>query len=167
MTQPILTPFTLGDLQLANRIAMAPMTRARSGEDRIPNELMAKYYAQRAGAGLIMTEAAYNHGEEWLAQLIEYLDENRRIFDERVNAISGLKSMALESTYLGWVDFSGTGMAPEEFIARVEKQARIGANHGETFGKGGENFLRFNFALPRSLLLKALDRLEEAFSDLQ
>lgn len=57
MTQPILNPFTLGDLQLANRIAMAPMTRARSGEDRIPNELMAKYYAQRAGAGLIMTEA--------------------------------------------------------------------------------------------------------------
>ncbi|MCJ8309865.1 MAG: pyridoxal phosphate-dependent aminotransferase [Rhizobiaceae bacterium] len=117
--------------------------------------------------GLIMTEAAYNHGEDWLAQLIDYLDENRRIFDERVNAISGLKSMSLEATYLAWVDFSGTGMEPEEFIARVEKQARIGTNHGAAFGKGGENFLRFNFALPRSLLLEALDRLEDAFSDLQ
>lgn len=57
MTQSLLTPLMLGDLELANRVVMAPMTRARSGEDRIPNELMAKYYAQRAGAGLILTEA--------------------------------------------------------------------------------------------------------------
>ena len=57
MTKPLLTSFKLGDLELANRVVMAPMTRARSGEDRIPNALMAKYYAQRAGAGLIITEA--------------------------------------------------------------------------------------------------------------
>ncbi len=57
MTKPLLTPFKLGDLELANRVVMAPMTRARSGEDRIPNELMAEYYAQRSGAGLILTEA--------------------------------------------------------------------------------------------------------------
>ena len=57
MAKQIFTPFALGDLELANRIVMAPMTRARSGKDRIPNELMAKYYAQRASAGLILTEA--------------------------------------------------------------------------------------------------------------
>jgi len=57
MTKPLLTPYKLGDLELANRVVMAPMTRARSGEDRIPNDLMAMYYAQRAGAGLILTEA--------------------------------------------------------------------------------------------------------------
>jgi cysteine-S-conjugate beta-lyase len=49
---------------------------------------------------------------------------------------SGVASMALESTYLAWVDFAGTGMAPAEFIARVEKGAGIAANHGSTFGVG-------------------------------
>ncbi|MEM7316171.1 MAG: alkene reductase, partial [Planctomycetota bacterium] len=53
----LLQPFDMHDLSLANRVAMAPMTRARSGENRIPNALMAEYYAQRASAGLIITEA--------------------------------------------------------------------------------------------------------------
>lgn len=47
----------LGNLKLANRIIMAPLTRARAGVERLPNEVMAKYYAQRATAGLIITEA--------------------------------------------------------------------------------------------------------------
>lgn len=50
-------PVTLGDLQLSNRIVMAPLTRARAVEDRTPNELMREYYVQRASAGLILTEA--------------------------------------------------------------------------------------------------------------
>lgn len=53
----LLAPYTLQDLSLNNRIAMAPMTRARSGKDRIPNASMVNYYAQRASAGLIITEA--------------------------------------------------------------------------------------------------------------
>lgn len=50
-------PIELGNLKLANRIIMAPLTRARAGVERIPNEVMAKYYAQRASAGLIISEA--------------------------------------------------------------------------------------------------------------
>lgn len=50
-------PLTAGSLELANRIVMAPLTRARAGRTHIPNELMAEYYAQRASAGLIVTEA--------------------------------------------------------------------------------------------------------------
>ena len=50
-------PIDLGSLKLANRIIMAPLTRARAGVERIPNDLMAKYYAQRATAGLIISEA--------------------------------------------------------------------------------------------------------------
>lgn len=53
----LLEPFNLNSLKLHNRIVMAPMTRARSGEKRIPNAVMAEYYAQRASAGLIITEA--------------------------------------------------------------------------------------------------------------
>jgi len=50
-------PLKLGDLTLPNRIIMAPLTRSRAGADRIPNALMAEYYVQRAGAGLILSEA--------------------------------------------------------------------------------------------------------------
>jgi 2,4-dienoyl-CoA reductase-like NADH-dependent reductase (Old Yellow Enzyme family) len=50
-------PLTAGDIQLSNRIVLSPLTRARASEGRVPNELMAEYYAQRAGAGLIITEA--------------------------------------------------------------------------------------------------------------
>lgn len=50
-------PLVLGGLNLPNRIVMAPLTRARSGNERIPNTLMAEYYQQRASAGLIISEA--------------------------------------------------------------------------------------------------------------
>jgi 2,4-dienoyl-CoA reductase-like NADH-dependent reductase (Old Yellow Enzyme family) len=50
-------PIKLGDLELPNRIVMAPLTRSRAGDERIPNVLMALYYSQRAAAGLILTEA--------------------------------------------------------------------------------------------------------------
>lgn len=53
----LLTPVAIGGLSLKNRVAMAPMTRARSGSQRIPNARMAEYYSQRASAGLIVTEA--------------------------------------------------------------------------------------------------------------
>jgi 2,4-dienoyl-CoA reductase-like NADH-dependent reductase (Old Yellow Enzyme family) len=53
----LLSPVRLGDLTLKNRVVMAPMTRARAGAARVPNDLMAEYYAQRASAGLILTEA--------------------------------------------------------------------------------------------------------------
>lgn len=55
--QQLLSSYMLGDLMLANRVVMAPMTRARAGSERVPNGLMVEYYRQRAGAGLIITEA--------------------------------------------------------------------------------------------------------------
>ena len=53
----LLQPFRLGDLTLPNRVVMAPLTRGRAGQERIPNPLMAEYYVQRASAGLIVAEA--------------------------------------------------------------------------------------------------------------
>lgn len=118
--------------------------------------------------GLAMAEAAYSpEGAAWVDDLVAYLDENRRLFDAAIAEIPGLRSMQLEATYLAWVDFSGTGMRPEEFKARVAKDARIAANAGETFGPGGESWLRFNLATPRARVLEATARLREAFADLQ
>lgn len=118
--------------------------------------------------GLFMATAAYGpEGAEWVDALMPYLAENKRIFDDGINAIPGLGSMPLEATYLAWVDFSGTGMQMSEFTDRVQDSAKIAVNHGPTFGKGGEDFLRFNIAAPRATIVEAVDRMQRAFSDLQ
>ena len=118
--------------------------------------------------GIYMAEAAYSEaGAAWLDALVAYLNENRRILDEGLNAIPGVKSMPMEATYLSWADFSGTGMSSDEFIKRVQEDAKIAANHGVTFGKGGEQYLRFNFATPRANIVEAVKRLQKAFEDLQ
>ena len=65
------------------------------------------------------------------------------------------------------MDFKDTGMTDDEFIGRVEKGAQIAANHGVTFGSGGESFLRFNIACRRNVVLDAVQRLQRAFADLQ
>ncbi len=57
MSSPLFQPLQLGSLEIPNRIIMAPLTRCRASEGRIPNALMGKYYAQRATAGLIISEA--------------------------------------------------------------------------------------------------------------
>ena len=149
---------------------------AHSGNVIIADETLRKRFADRMMAmgispnsfGLFMAEAAYSpEGAAWVDELTAYLDGNRKIFDAGINAIPGLRSMPLEATYLAWVDFAGTGMTAAEFTARVEKGAKIAANHGDSFGLGGEAFLRFNLATPRSVVVEAVARLQKAFSDLQ
>ena len=118
--------------------------------------------------GMHMVTAAYSpQGAEWLDALMAYLAENRRLFDDGINAIPGIRSMSLDATYLAWVDFTGTGMTAPEFIARVEKTAVIAASHGPTFGSGGETFLRFNIATTRANIIDAVARMQAAFADLQ
>jgi len=118
--------------------------------------------------GHATTTAAYSpDGAAWVDELMVYLDGNRQVFDDGVNAIPGLKSMPMQATYLSWVDFSGTGMPMDEIEARVAKTARIAANHGPTFGTGGNQFMRFNIGTQRSRITEAVDRLKLAFSDLQ
>ena len=149
---------------------------AHSGNVIIPNPNLRQKFSQRIKAlgispnsfGLFMATAAYSpEGAQWLDELLHYIDGNRVIFDREVNKIPGLSSMPLEGTYLAWVDFSGTGMEEEEFIYRVQEKAKIAVNHGSTFGTGGEKFLRFNLATPRTLVVEATKRLKDAFSDLQ
>ena len=120
------------------------------------------------GFGMIATEAAWRTGEAWLDALLPYLAGNHDLLNTRIErAAPGARAMRLDATYLGWIDFSGTGLAPADVAARVRDRARIFASPGEQFGPGGESWLRFNFATPRPILLQALDRLDEAFVDLR
>ncbi|UWQ41685.1 pyridoxal phosphate-dependent aminotransferase [Leisingera aquaemixtae] len=118
--------------------------------------------------GVAMITAAYSpDGAEWVDAQIAHLEGNRKLFDEAVNALPGLKSLPLQSTYLAWVDFSGTGMSREEFIKRLRKDAKIATSPGDGFGTGGEFMERFNLATQRARVEDACRRLTAAFSDLQ
>jgi len=173
----------LVDPTITDRLVMMTATTktfniagSHSGNVIIEDPDLRARFAKRMGGlgispnsfGLHMAEAAYSpEGAEWVDELMLYLDVNRKIFDDAVNSIPGATSMNLDATYLAWVDFSGMGMEQSEVNERVFKQARIAANHGPTFGTGGETFLRFNIATPRSYVEEAVKRLKDAFSDLQ
>ena len=154
--------FNIAGGHVGNVIISDPTLRARFGTR------MAAMGMSPNSFGIHMATAAYSpEGAAWVDDCAAYIDGNRRLFDDRVNAIPGLSSMELEATYLAWVSFEGTGMAREEFTARVQRDARIAPNHGPTFGAGGEQYLRFNLAAPRSVVAEACARLERAFGDLQ
>lgn len=153
--------FNIPGLRTGNMIIPDPELRAAMRQrlrslDYYPNSL-----------GMNMIEAAYSpEGAEWADAQIAHLDGNRRLFDDGVNAIPGARSMPLQSTFLAWVDFAGTGMASEEISARI-RGAGIAAADGPTFGTGGETWMRFTIATQRRTLEQAVSRLQSAFSDLQ
>jgi len=148
----------------------------RVGQIVIPDGQLRAQMADRLTAlnydattlGAVASKAAYSpDGNEWVAAQLAYLEENRRIFDEGVNAIPGVRSMPLQATYLPWVDFSGTGMNEEEIARRVNGEAQITPAPGNWFGTGSELWNRFVLATPRANVEEAVQRLQRAFADLQ
>lgn len=130
--------------------------------------VMSAFSVSPSNFGVVIATAAYSpEGAAWVDELIKYLDGNRKLFEDGLNAIPGVSVMPLSATYLSWVDFSGTGMDFSEITARVAKHGRIAANEGPVFGKGGEKFLRFNIGTQREILKEAIERIQVAFSDLQ
>jgi cystathionine beta-lyase len=138
----------------------------------IPNkEIRHKYREQlainSAGSinifGTIALEAAYNHGEEYLADLLAYVEANvdyAIAYAEK--HLKGVRIIKPQGTYLVWIDFRGTGLSADEIDALIIEKAKIAVDLGRWFGKEGAGFMRFNFACHRSTLEKALAQLKAA-----
>ncbi len=113
--------------------------------------------------GIAAVEAAYDHGEEWLEQLLEYLEGNYRLvesfFRERMPRIQVIRT---EGTYLVWVDFRSLGLDGDALQHLMMEEARVFLDEGYIFGPEGEGFERINIACPRSVLKEALERIEAA-----
>ena len=148
----------------------------RTGNMIIPNAKMRTAIANMqnrmdyypAMLGVSMIEAAYSQdGADWTDAQMVHLAEICALFDKGVEAIPGVRSHKLQSTYLGWVDFSATGMDQAEIEERVYGRAKIAAASGSTFGTGHDKFMRFTLATPRATIEEAVNRLQNAFSDLQ
>lgn len=155
--------FNLAGAHMGALVTSNPVLRKK-----IEARVAAANLTSLASFGMIATEAAWRTGEAWLDALLPYLETNRDLLHTRIEkAAPGARAMKLDATYLAWIDFSGTGLAADDVADRVAKRARIFASPGPQFGPGGETWLRFNFATPRPVLNKALDRLDEAFADLR
>lgn len=113
--------------------------------------------------GPIAAEAAYRHGEAWLAEVMAYVQDNYRFMEaylaEHLPQIGLIKT---EGTYLAWADFSALGLSPEERKAMMMEDAKVYLDEGEMFGVEGTGFERFNIACPRSILVEALGRIKTA-----
>lgn len=110
----------------------------------------------------VITNAAYQHGEEWLNKVVAYLERNRDYLRRFVtDELPGINMGPVEGTYLAWLDCRNLNLDenPHKFFLR---KARVGLNDGSRFGPGGESFVRLNFATPRSNLTESLKRMRKA-----
>ena len=116
--------------------------------------------------GMAALEAAYNEGEEWLEELLAYLEANMdfavRYADEN---IPGVEILPSEGTYLLWMDCRGLGLEGKALDKFTLGKAKLWLDDGPMFGPGGEGFQRINIACPRATLEEALGRLEKAVKE--
>jgi len=139
----------------------------------IPNEKMRESFintiVNRNGVmipnafGIVALIAAYNEGEEWLEQVLKYIEGNFKFLKEFVNEnLPDVDFIDPEGTYLAWLDFNKFGMDDEELREFMLKKAKVALDGGEIFGPGGEGFERINVACPRSILKECMTRIVNA-----
>lgn len=136
-------------------------------------ELKRKFYDERAKTGydepglmgLVATQAAYEHGKEWLSALKEHLSSNldfvRKFVKENLPKASLIEP---EGTYLLWLDFSDYAYSDEELDDLIVNKAKVWLDRGTMFGTEGNCYQRINIATPLPILKEALERISKALS---
>jgi len=143
--------FNLPTLGCAYAVAASPELRARL------KRTMAGIVHHVGGLGYVATLAAYTQGRDWQQALLDYLRGNRDLVEQAIADMSGLRTWHVEATYLAWIDARDLGV-PDPL--RFFEAAGVGLYEGALFGAPG--FLRMNFACPRALLQRALERMANA-----
>jgi cystathionine beta-lyase len=113
--------------------------------------------------GQVALEAAYTLGDEWLDQLLDYLEKNFQAFSSHLNNnVPELLISPLEATYLTWLDFSFLELDDKGLNDFIIHRAGLGLNDGPMFGPGGSQHQRLNLATPRKILMEGAERLVSA-----
>ena len=117
--------------------------------------------------GKVTTEAVMNQGDEWLEQLLQYVQGNvDYVSDFLTKKLPKVKFFKPQATYMMWLDFNGYGLSEEVMWQKMTQEAQLGFNRGKEFGVEGSNFFRVNLACPRSTVEEAMRRLETVFGGL-
>lgn len=152
--------YNLAGLKCSVAIVQNPELRAKleaTYPDLIPGVNILGYRAALA---------AYAEGQPWLDALLRYLEGNLDFLVHYVESnLPGVTMARPEGTYLAWLDCRDAGIPGNPHTFFLER-GRVAMNDGETFGRGGEGFVRLNFGCPRSMLAEALDRMSQALSTL-
>lgn len=113
--------------------------------------------------GIVAQKAAYGEGEQWLEEVLEYIEGNMAYIDAFVKArLPEIKFQKPEATYLAWLDFSGLGMDQLSLEKWMHHEVKLALDEGYIFGEGGGGYERINVACPRSVVVEALERIEKA-----
>ena len=116
----------------------------------------------------VAMEAAFNEGEEWLEQVLEYISGNfDYIQDYCAKYIPEIKPSVPDATYLVWLDCRALGMDDETLKEFMIRKAKLGLNPGSSFTRSLTGFMRLNAACPRPVIKKAMEQLRDAVSDLR
>ncbi len=129
-------------------------------------ELELKRYGLTMGNvfGIEALMAAYEGGEEWLKELLEYLEGNiDYVMSYLKESIPQIDALGPEATFLMWLDCRRLGMSDKELESFFISKAGLGLNTGASFGRGGSGFMRLNVACSRAKLKEAMERLKGAF----
>lgn len=146
--------FNIAGLQIANIVAFDNDLRRRIDKAININEV-----CDVNPFGVAATIAAYNEGEEWLNQLVDYLHGNYEAMAEFCRCeLPEFPIARLEGTYLVWMDCSSLGMPSEALEHALLEDARLWLNAGTMYGAEGEGYMRWNIACPRSVMLDGLNR---------
>ena len=117
--------------------------------------------------GIIGFEAAYSQGDDWLDELLPYLEANVDFMEKFLEAqIPAIRLVRPEGTYLALLDCRGLGLEPAALNDFFLKKARVYFSDGVLFGEEAAGFVRINFGCPRALLVEALERIERAVKNL-
>jgi cystathionine beta-lyase len=115
--------------------------------------------------GYTATLAAYRDGQEWLDELLRYLEANRDFVIDFVRTrLPGVSAAPPEGTYLAWLDCREAMLPDDDPYTFFLDRARVALNDGKAFGRGGAGFARLNFACPRATLTEALERMRRALA---
>jgi cysteine-S-conjugate beta-lyase len=110
--------------------------------------------------GLVALQAAYDHGEEWLGQVLGYMESNLDLLEQYVGEhMPQIGVIRPEGTYLAWLDCRRLGLDDAALRQLMLKDARVYLDDGMIFGREGSGFQRINIACPRSVLAEALERM--------
>ncbi len=118
--------------------------------------------------GTVASIAAYTHGEKWLGELMHYIDDNVEfVIDYCRDMIPEIIPVKPEATYMIWLDCRKFQMQGKELQNFFIHKAGVGMNEGSAFGPGGEGFMRMNVGTTHSTVIKAMEQIEKAVSELR
>lgn len=118
--------------------------------------------------GTIASIAAYSHGHQWLDELMEYIKENvNLVMDYCRERVPEVLPVQPEATYMIWLDCRNSGIKAKDLQKFFVSKAKVGMNEGSAFGPGGEGFMRMNVATTRETVIRSLEQIERAFSQIR